>query len=405
MVFDEVMVPELKKLEDQGMLRRIVPKIVEEKNIIVDGYDYINLSSNDYLGLGQDYGVMNAFRKYVADNLPPYTSSGSPLLTGAQWGSYDLASDYVQMLFDDTKQVLFFNSGYAANSGVISALSEIKGTLIVADKLIHASVITGMTSAKGKTMRFPHNDMEALEALITRCEDEYSQILIVTEAVFSMDGDRAPLKELVTIKKRHPKVALYVDEAHSFCCFGENGRGLCYEEGVFDDIDFILCTCGKALGSEGAFILCSEIARSYFINKVRSLIFSTAISPAAFCNIGFMIHLMSKEEDRRERLKKISALVRKIAGEYCGNSTTHIIPIILGTNELALKAHEYFKDRGFYAMPIRHPTVPKGQARLRISLTAALSDEDVNKLCYTISNLKKMVRDGTLATYEPEDEE
>ncbi len=404
MVFDEVMAPELKKLEDQGMLRRIVPKNVEEKKIFVDGKAYINLSSNDYLGLGQDLEVISAFRKYAADNLSPYSSSGSPLLTGAQCGSYDLASESVQELFD-TKKILFFNSGYAANSGVISALSEIKGTLIIADKLIHASVITGMTSARGKTMRFPHNDMEALEALLKRCEDEYDQILIVTEAVFSMDGDRAPLKELVAIKKRHPKVALYVDEAHSFCCFGEKGRGLCYEEGVFDDIDFILCTCGKALGSEGAFILCSEIARSYFINKVRSLIFSTAISPAAFCNIGFMTHVMSKKEDLRERLKKISAQVRKVAGEYCGNSTTQIIPVILGTNEQALKAHEFFKARGFYAMPIRHPTVPKGQARLRISLTAALCDEDVNRLCKTISDLKKMVRDGTLATYEPENKE
>ncbi len=404
MVFDEVMAPELKKLEEQGMLRCIVPKMVKEEKIIVDGDSYINLSSNDYLGLGQDCRVIAGFSKYVADNLPSYSSSGSPLLTGAQWGSYDLASDYVKRLFD-RKQILFFNSGYAANSGVILALSEIKGTLIVADKLIHASVITSMTSARGKTLRFPHNDIEALEALIEKYEGEYSQILIVTEAVFSMDGDKAPLKELVAIKKRHPKVALYVDEAHSFGCFGKEGRGLCYEEGVIDDIDFILCTCGKALGSEGAFILCSEVVRSYFINKVRSLIFSTAISPAAFCNIGFMVRLMAKEEDRRERLKKISALVRKTAGEYCGNSNTHIIPIILGTNELALKAHEYFKAQGFYAMPIRHPTVPKGQARLRISLTAALSDEDVNKLCYTISNLKQMVHEGTLASYDPDEDE
>lgn len=398
MIFDEVMASELEKRKNLDLLRRIVPKSQNGVMIEHEGRWYTDLSSNDYLGLGQDRNLRDEFINALALHPQSFSSSGSPLLTGAH-GSYLAAQTQAESLFT-TKKVLFFNSGFAANSGCIAALGAIKGTVILADKLAHASIINGMTADRQiKAFRFPHNDLEALKRLVQKCEQEYSRILVVTEAVFSMDGDEAPLKDLVSIKRSHPKVALYIDEAHSFGVFDKKGRGLCAELNILDEVDFILCTCGKALGSEGAFMLSSENARNYFINTVRSLIFSTAISPAAFAHMAFMLKKLPECNDRRERLKEISAKVRAAAADF-GNpmySQSQVIPYLTYSNEQAVQACNFFKERGLFAMPIRHPTVPKGQARLRLSLSAALSDEQVDLICdalreYSRLHLKKDFR-------------
>ncbi len=385
MMFEDLMQAELDRLESEDLLRTIVPKKQCGTKIEFEDCEYCDLASNDYLGLGQDAKLNAEFTALLAQRPISFSSSGSPLLTGAH-GSYQEATRAVEDLFP-SKKCLFFNSGFAANSGVIAALGQMKGTLILADKLSHASVIDGICSSRSvKALRFTHNDMEALERTIKQYESEYDRILVVTEAVFSMDGDRAPLQEMAALKKRHAKVALYVDEAHSFGVFGDEGRGACAACRILDNVDFILCTCGKALGSEGAFLLCSETARSYLINKVRPLIFSTAISPAAFAHIAFMIRKMRSCDDRRRRLQMLADRVRSAVSSE-GNinaSSTQIIPFLTYDNERAVHACRYFKERGLYVMPIRHPTVPKGTARLRISLSAALSDEECDKLCAVI---------------------
>lgn len=389
MIFDAAMQSELDDRARNDVFRRIVPKEQAMPFIMVDGRKLVNLSSNDYLGLGQDADLRDEFIASLQHEPCFFSSSGSSLLTGAH-PQYLKAQRAVEELFPG-KSCLFFNSGFAANSGCIAALGAIKGTLVLADRLAHASIIDGMTSGgKIRAMRFPHNDMQALEQRISSVEDEYAQILVVTEAVFSMDGDMAPLKELAAIKKRHPKVALYVDEAHSFAVFGDEGRGLCHERGVIEDVDFILCTLGKGLGSEGAFVLTSKTARDYLVNCVRPLIFSTAIAPVAYAHTAFMLRKMREAGSRRERLARIASHIREAVTEsgVPNLSSSQIIPYLTHTNEKAVAASAAFRERGLYAMPIRHPTVPLNQARLRISLSAALSDEQVETLREAILALR-----------------
>ena len=378
-----------------GQLRTVKPKSQCGTKIIVDSHEYVNLSSNDYLGLASDLNLAFEFLSDVLhkDNNNKLnadirmSSSGSPLLTGAHL-SYGDAENAMEELFN--KKALFFNSGFSANSGVISALAT-ENNLIIADKLAHASIIDGMMTAKGKCLRYAHNDYEHLEKILNAHADKYDSVIIVTEAVFSMDGDSCDLKKLVELKHKFHNVYLYVDEAHSFCLYSDNGAGLCHLNQVTDEIDFILTTFGKGLGSQGACILCNETARDYLINTSRSLIFSTALSPLAFAHANFMVKYMQKRNDLRERLHSISSYIHNTLNEsgYENVSQSQIIPVLTYENEKAVKACEFFKEHGFYAMPIRHPTVPKGKARLRLSLTASLSDDQVEQLKDTIKAFSK----------------
>lgn len=378
-----------------GQLRTVKPKSQCGTKIIVDSHEYVNLSSNDYLGLASDLNLAFEFLSDVLhkDNNNKLnadirmSSSGSPLLTGAHL-SYVDAENAMEELFN--KKALFFNSGFSANSGVISALAT-ENNLIIADKLAHASIIDGMMTAKGKCLRYAHNDYEHLEKLLNAHADKYDSVIIVTEAVFSMDGDSCDLKKLVELKHKFHNVYLYVDEAHSFCLYSDNGAGLCHLNQVTDEIDFILTTFGKGLGSQGACILCNETARDYLINTSRSLIFSTALSPLAFAHANFMVKYMQMRNDLRERLHSIGSYIHNTLNEsgYENVSQSQIIPVLTYENEKAVKACEFFKEHGFYAMPIRHPTVPKGKARLRLSLTASLSDDQVEQLKDTIKAFSK----------------
>ncbi|MGN0901968.1 MAG: aminotransferase class I/II-fold pyridoxal phosphate-dependent enzyme [Succinivibrio sp.] len=375
--------------QNNSQLRTVVPKKQNGSRIIVDGSEYINLSSNDYLGLGSDLELSRKFIETLPEDALRMTSSGSPLLTGAH-ESYQRAKDTIEGIF--SKKALFFNSGFSANSGVIAALST-PATLILADKLSHASMIDGMMAGKGKYLRFAHNDYEHLEKLIKANEDKFDDILVVSEAIFSMDGDACDLKRLCDIKKRHEKVSLYIDEAHSFGLYGKDGSGLCVSSGLIADIDYVLTTFGKGIASQGACLLASDIAISYLINTSRSLIFSTALSPFAFEHVRFMIEHIKKRNDLRERLAAISSHIHSCLerNNFEKLSSSQIIPVLTGDNESALKACAFFRDRGLYVMPIRHPTVPKNQARLRISLTASLTDSEVEKLENTISEYSKHV--------------
>lgn len=370
-----------------GQKRQIVAKEQFGSKIIVDNTEYVNLSSNDYIGLGSNLEVSQDFLSNLPKDALRQSSSGSPLLTGAH-PSYQRATDAMEKLFH--KSALFFDSGFAANSGTIEALAT-PNNLIIADKLSHASIIEGMMTAKGKTMRFAHNNITHLKTLLDKFSKDFDSVIIATEAIFSMDGDGAPLKELVEIKHQYDNVYLYVDEAHSFCLYNDNGAGLCAKYGITEDVDFILTTFGKGLGSQGACMLCNEIAKNYLINTARSLIFSTALSPYAFAHIAYMVEYMQKRNDLRQRLHTITHAIHETLNEVNleNVSVSQIIPILTYENEKALEACQFFKENGFYAMPIRHPTVPKGQARLRLSLSANLTDSEVNKLQETIKAFAK----------------
>ena len=372
----------LTKLRNDRMLRTSAGKAQNGAEIEIDGRKLVNLSSNDYLGFAQDKELQAEFLSSLPEDAARFSSSGSPLLTGAH-PAYARALATIEEL--SGRRALFFNTGFGANSGIIAALCD-GDTLVLADKLSHASIIDGMGAGRGKALRFAHNSLPHLRQLLNRYAADFKYVLLITEAVFSMDGDKAPLRELVALKKDYPNLYLYVDEAHSFALYGEKGLGLCSLEQIFSDVDFILCTCGKGLGSQGAFVLCNETARDYLINTVRPLIFSTAMPPCAFAHIDFMLRKMVNGESRRQRLQKISGAVRSCL-EECGAdnlSDSQIIPLLTFDNERAVQAFDFFRERGFYAMPIRHPTVPRGKARLRLSLTASLSDQQVCHLCEVI---------------------
>lgn len=377
-------------LEDnksRAQYRTIVCKAQSGSMIVADNKEYVNLSSNDYLGLGSDLSVAEEFLASQDRRSLRMSSSGSPLLTGAHL-AYGKAQAAMEKLMG--KKALFYNSGFAANSGVISALS-FADTLIVADKLSHASIIDGMMGASGKCLRFAHNDYEHLLSILEKNHKLYDSVIVVTEAVFSMDGDCCDILRLCEIKQKYENVYLYVDEAHSFTVYGHNGAGLCAQKGCLDKVDFVLTTFGKGLGSQGACILCNETARDYLINTSRSLIFSTALSPFAFEHAAFMIEYMQHQQNRRERLERIGAYIHEKLAE-CGFedlSSSQIIPVLTYDNQKAMQACEFFRSKGFYAMPIRHPTVPKGKSRLRLSLSAFLTDIQVERLGQTIEEFAK----------------
>ncbi|HQB65548.1 MAG TPA: 8-amino-7-oxononanoate synthase, partial [Fibrobacteraceae bacterium] len=275
---------------------------------------------------------------------------------------------------------LIFNSGYHANIGILPALSS-KKDLILSDKLNHASLIDGFKLGDATLVRYRHFDYEQLEEILTlRCQ-EFDHVFIVTESIFSMDGDIANLKRLVEIKNKF-NAFLYVDEAHAFGCRGEHGLGICEEQGVTSEVDFIVGTFGKAIGSQGAYIVCSQITRDYLINTMRSLIFTTGLPPVTLSWLLFILERLGEFKEKRAHLLSLSKLIR---GYLQSNGKTtvsesHIIPIILGENKEALLAAQKWQENGFLVFPIRPPTVPMGTARLRLSLTADMNESVLKPL-------------------------
>lgn len=272
----EQMQQELHTLEAGSNLRRLPKLIHEGRTVLADGRRMLNLSSNDYLGLAADRTLREEFLQTLTpDNFLP-TSSSSRLLTG-NFTIYDELEEELATLFG-TEAALVFNSGYHANTGILPAVCTTR-TLILADKLVHASLIDGIRLSAAQCIRYRHNDLAQLERLLAQYSANYDPIIIVTESLFSMDGDRADLRALVSLKKKYPHVLLYVDEAHAFGVRGKRGLGCAEEEDCIADVDFLVGTFGKAAASTGAYIVCRRVVREYLVNRMRTFIFTTALPP------------------------------------------------------------------------------------------------------------------------------
>ena len=369
---------QLRSLDQAGNLRTLRTVTHDGKHIIVDGRRMLNLSSNDYLGLAADGGMLDTFLSDMDGRLPAMSSSSSRLLTG-NCPEFDrlerqLAASY------GTEAALTFNSGYNMNMGILPAVSD-SNTLILADKLVHASLIDGLRLSAAKCIRYRHMDYRQLADLVEKYANSYARIIIVTESIFSMDGDVADLALLADIKKKHSNVLLYVDEAHAAGVRGAHGLGIAEEQGCIDDIDFLCGTFGKALCSVGAYVVCSAMTREYLINKMRPFIFTTALPPLNAAWTSFVWERLPDMDDRRRHLASISEKLRTcIARNGECRSQSHIVPLILGASTDATDKAERLQANGFYVLPLRPPTVPQGTSRLRLSLTAAISDEDVTRL-------------------------
>ncbi len=336
--------------------------------------EMLNLSSNDYLGLSTNPRLIEEFRSETDVMALAYSAASSRLLSGNHQ-YYKMLEDDLSDLFDK-EAALVFNSGYHANIGILPALAG-KHDLIVADKLVHASIIDGLRLSEAQMIRYRHLDYEHLQSILTQHREEYENVFIVTESIFSMDGDVADLQQLCEIKKEFDAF-LYVDEAHAIGVRGTNGLGCCEEQACIEDIDFIIGTFGKAFASMGAFVVCANLFREYLINTQRSLIFTTALPPVNVAWTRFILNRMPDFYDLRIKLADVSDRLRKIL-ETKGFETrggSHIVPMICGSNESSLEMADMLQDNGFFALPVRYPTVPKNEARIRFSLNASIPMED-----------------------------
>ncbi len=371
---------QLQHLAEDGNLRTLPAIGHHGRYVEVDGRRLLNLGSNDYLGLASDEALHAAFLHTEEAMRLPFSSSSSRLLTGNFPIYTELEAELARLYGREAALVL--NSGYHANTGILPAVTDGQ-TLILADKLVHASLIDGIRlSAPARCIRYRHNDYGQLERLLHQYAGTYRQLIIVTESIFSMDGDRADLHELVRLKKAYPGTRLYVDEAHAFGVRGACGLGCAEEEGVTDEIDWLVGTFGKAAASVGAFVVCSRTMREWLVNRMRTLIFSTALPPVNVAWTLFVLRRLPEMGERRAHLKRLSATLRKrllTRGYRCPGST-HIVPVIIGSNADTLACAERLNLKGFYCPAVRPPTVPEGTSRLRFSLMASMTEAEIEAL-------------------------
>jgi 8-amino-7-oxononanoate synthase len=339
-----------------------------------EGRRLLNLSSNDYLGLAADAELQRAFLKQAAAE-PTVDGFGlgataSRLLAGnhpaCQRLEHDLAHAYGR------EAALVTSSGYHANCGWLASLAGPQDA-VFSDRLNHASLWDGLRLSGAQSHRFRHRDYGHLETLLARFRPQVRRAWIVSESVFSMDGDRADLEALAALKQRWD-ARLVLDEAHAFGVFGATGLGLAEAQGRIADVDLIIGTFGKALAGLGAFVISDRVVVDCLVNKMRTFIFTTALPPLL---VAWLVHLFlqrSNWDSRRAQLATLAADLRQaLAAEGLATlGDTQIVPIVLGENQLAVKVAASLQAQGFWALPIRPPTVPAGTARLRLSLTANL---------------------------------
>lgn len=375
---------ELLSIKEAGLYRSLIPSQAAGSIILRDGVACVNLASNDYLGLSADIGLQREFLEGVLAKSGKrfLMGSTSSRLLGGNNEAFCELEDFLAGVYSAhcsaQKKCLVFNSGYHANSGILSALATSRD-LILCDRLIHASLVDCLKLSEAKWMRFKHNDMSHLRQILSKKRGEYENVYIVTESVFSMDGDIADLAEIAKIKREFG-AALYVDEAHAVGVFGKCGLGVCQELGVLDEVDFLMGTLGKAIASEGAFLICAENIRQMLVNKCRTLIFTTAIAPISAMWSKFSFEKAMLMDSERGHLKRLSKILRgRLEGlRVLGN--TQIVPVVLGENSAVAAASERLLRENIWAGAVRYPTVPKGEARLRLSLNADMPEELVENV-------------------------
>ena len=364
----------LQQLKDTGNFRTIPQQAPE---------GLIDLSSNDYLGLGIDNALREKFLS-TADCLnAPFTSSASRLLAGRQ-NEYTALESQLSDLYG--RHILLMNSGYHANTGAISALATGASTLIVADKLVHASIIDGIVLSRARFERFRHNDTAHLARILAKLAGDFERVIIVTESVFSMDGDHAPLDEIAALRRAYPNSLLYVDEAHAFGVEGRMGLGMAQN---IPEVDIIVGTFGKACASVGAFIATSRELRDLMVNRARSFIFSTSIPPVNCAWTRFVIDRMTGMDHTRAHLRNLATLLHSTLAPYSTTpiETSHIQPLVTGDARKAVALSQQLHELGFHVLPIRTPTVPPGTERLRFSLSAALTESDIINLASALKSI------------------
>ncbi len=371
---------QLDQLKQQGNFRQFTSNQQHGRFITIQDRTMLNLASNDYLGLAADLKLREEFLDTLKIERILFSSSSSRLLTG-NFAEYEQFENSLSKTFG--RAALLFNSGYHMNIGILPALADSK-TIILADKLVHASMIDGIRLSTAQYVRYRHNDLQHLEQLLQKYhqDEQIERVIVVTESIFSMDGDETDLAALVQLKQRFHKTMLYVDEAHGIGVRGKQGLGCAEQYAVLDQIDFLVGALGKAMASVGGYIICDSIIRDYLINKMRPLIFSTALPPISMAWSDFIFNKMLSMQQQRQHLVEMSQYLQHAVIEkgFYSPSSSHIIPIIVGESQAAIEKAKYVQQQGFYAMPVRPPTVPQNSSRLRISLTSLVQKPELEQL-------------------------
>jgi len=377
----------LAQRKKDGLLRVLRPvDSRKDGKIYRNGAELFDFSSNDYLGLS-DHPKLKEASKRAVESLGA-SASASRLLSGDLKIHHQLEDRVAE--FKGKESALIFNSGYQANVGIISALYE-RADAVFCDRLSHASIIDGVRQSGAKLFRFGHNDLNHLDSLLKSNRHKFKNGLIVTETVFSMDGDKPPLKGLVSIKDKYG-CFLMVDEAHATGIFGRSGAGVVEEQGLSDGIELIMGTFSKALGSFGAYLACSEKIKRYLINSCRSFIYSTALPPAVIAADIEALNIVRDEAFRREILLANADYFRSRLYEnrFDIRGSSQIIPFIVADSDRAALLSSRLQDSGYWVLPIRPPTVPQDQTRLRFSLTYHHSRQMLEALADKIAELMKV---------------
>jgi 8-amino-7-oxononanoate synthase len=387
----------LEDLKERGLYRQMrMISGPQGPRVLLDGRPVLLLCSNNYLGLADHPRV----REAAADAAMRYGagSGASRLVSGNMTIHRRLEEQLCE--FKHAEACVLIGSGYLANAGVISALAQ-EGDVIFSDALNHASIVDGCRLARAETFVYDHCDPDHLEWGLRQAEGRGS--LIVTDGVFSMDGDVAPLPEIVELAQRFD-ARVMVDEAHGTGCIGPGGRGSVADAGLEGEVDVITGTLGKALGSYGAYVLCDKPMAKYLVNTARTLIFSTALPPPAVAAAIASLELLRSQPRRVDKLQRNAAVMRDALAERgidCGASETQIVPLVVGDAGAAVKASERALERGVFAQAIRPPTVPDGSSRLRLAVMASHTKSELRQAAETLARVLPPVRKPAAAGDQP----
>lgn len=381
---------ELEQLKNEGLYRQMT--CIEGRQsarVVVEGKEVLLLCSNNYLGLADHPALKEASVKAVERF---GVGAGASRLVSGTMELHELLEHQIAA-FKGTERALLFNSGYAANTGVIPTLAQ-KGDILFSDKLNHASIVDGCLLSRAKLVRYPHNDMAFLRRRLAESQGSGRRI-IITDGVFSMDGDMAKLSELVAIKKEFGAL-LMIDDAHGTGVLGETGRGTAEHFGLSSEIDIAMGTLGKALGGFGAFIASSHEIVDYLVNKARPFIFSTALPPAVLAAASAALKIVDSDEGAalRKRLADNTTFLREaLSGEGFDTleSETQIIPVFVGDAQKTMVFSRALMAEGLYVQGIRPPTVPLGTSRLRCTLMATHCLSDLERVVDVVCRISNKI--------------
>ena len=378
---------QVQDLKDQGVYREIpVLESANDAEVIIDGKAVINLCSNNYLG----FATHPRLKEAAIEAIEKYGVGAGAVKTIA--GNLNLHEELEEVLakFKKEEAVMLFQSGFNCNAGVIQAITQ-KGDLIISDELNHASIIDGVRLSRADKAVFKHSDMEDLERVLIEKRDKYNQVLIITDGVFSMDGDLAKLPQIVELAEKY-NCLTYVDDAHGSGVLGENGRGTVDHFHLHGRIDFTIGTLSKAFGVIGGYVAGKKVMKEWLSHRARPLLFSTYLPPAVVAPLIEAVKMLSESDEYTKACWNNADYFKSKmleAGFDIGHSETPITPVFIGDEAKTVQFSKTLLNEGVYVSPIIFPTVPKGLGRVRVMVSAAHTTEQLNEAIDAFVRVKK----------------